>query len=268
MLIVIKIGGSTLEKGLPKGFITDIVEIVSNNKVVIVHGGGKEVTNIASRLGKEQKFILSPEGFRSRYTDRETVEIFSMVMVGKINKEIVLNFQKKGLKAIGLSGLDASLVKAKRKERLVIIDERGRKRAIDGGFTGKISSIKTEVINLLLQNDFLPVISPVAIGEKFEVLNVDGDRMAANIAGTLKADTLILLTDVQGLELNGKIIKRISPIKVKDLLKKVGPGMITKIYAATEAINLGTKEVVISSGLIEHPVLSPLKHKAGTVIRI
>ncbi|KON27355.1 acetylaminoadipate kinase [miscellaneous Crenarchaeota group archaeon SMTZ-80] len=268
MLIVIKIGGSTLEKGLPKGFIADIVEIFSNNKVVIVHGGGKEVTRIASKLGKEQKFIMSPEGFRSRYTDRETVEIFSMVMVGKINKEIVLNLQKNGLNAIGLSGLDASLVNAKRKERLIIIDERGRKRAIAGGFTGKISSVKDEVINLLLQNDFLPVISPVAISEKFEILNVDGDRMAAHIAGNLKADMLILLTDVEGLELDGKIIKRISPIEAKDLLKKVGPGMITKIYAAIEAINLGTKEVVISSGLIEHPVLSPLKYKAGTVVRI
>jgi acetylglutamate/LysW-gamma-L-alpha-aminoadipate kinase len=267
MLLVVKIGGSILEKGLSKGFISDLVEIASNNRVVIVHGGGREVTRIASKLGKEQRFITSPEGFRSRYTDKETVEIFSMVMIGKINKEIVLNLQKNGLNAIGLSGLDASLVNAKRKERLIIIDERGRKRAIEGGYTGKISKIKDKVLRLLIQNNFLLVISPVAMSEKFELLNIDGDRMAAYIAGKLKADMLILLTDVEGLEIDGKILRRINPFEVRESLKKVGPGMITKVYAATEAINLGTKEVVISSGLIKHPILSPLKYKSGTVIR-
>ncbi len=267
MIIVIKIGGSTLEEGLSQGFVSDIVEISADNKIVIVHGGGKEVTKIASRMGKEQKFIRSPGGFRSRYTDRETVEIYTMAMVGKINKEIVLTLQKNGLNAVGLSGLDGSLVNAKRKERLIIIDERGRKRAIDGGYTGRITKVNASVLNLLIQNNFLPIISPVAMSEKFEPLNVDGDRMAAYIAGSLKADVLILLTDVEGLKLNGILARKISPIEAKESLQKVGHGMITKVYAAMEAIDLGTKEVVISSGLIEHPVLSPIRYEVGTVVK-
>ncbi len=267
MLIVVKIGGSILEEGVPQRFISDLIEIATNANIIIVHGGGKEVTKIASKLGKEQKFIMSPEGFRSRYTDKETSEIFSMVMIGKINKEIVLNLQKNGLNSIGLSGLDASLVSAKRKERLIIIDERGRKRAIEGGYTGKITNVNKKFLNLLIQNNFLPVISPVAISEKFEILNVDGDRMAAYIAGSLKADVLILLTDVEGLELDGEIQKRMSSFDAKESLRKVGPGMITKVYAAIEALDLGAKEIIISSGLNERPISSPLRHESGTVIK-
>ncbi len=190
-----------------------------------------------------------------------------MAMVGKINKEIVLTLQKNGINSIGLSGLDGSLINAKRKEKLVVIDERGRKRAIDGGYTGKIIKVNASILNLLIQNNFLPIISPVAISEKFEPLNVDGDRMAAHIAGSLKADVLILLTDVEGLKLDGELVNKISPIKAKESLEKVGPGMITKVYAAMEAIDLGAKEVVISSGLIEHPILSPIKHEIGTVVK-
>lgn len=267
MIIVIKIGGSTLKEGLSQGFVSDIVEIAAENQAVIIHGGGKEVTRIASKMGKEQKFIVSPGGFRSRYTDRETIEIFTMVMIGKINKEIVLTLQKNGINSIGLSGLDGSLINAKRKEKLVIIDERGRKRAIDGGYTGKITKVNASILNLLIQNNFLPIISPVAISEKFEPLNVDGDRMAAYIAGSLKADVLILLTDVEGLKLDGELVNKISPIEAKESLEKVGPGMITKVYAAMEAIDLGAKEVVISSGLIKHPILSPIKHETGTVVK-
>ena len=266
MLVVVKIGGSTLKEGVPQNFVSDIVETASNNSVVVVHGGGKTVTKIASKLGKEQKFVVSPEGFRSRYTDKETAEIFTMVMTGKINKEIILNLQRKGLNAIGLSGLDGSMVIAKRKKKLIIVDERDRKRAIDGGYTGKITKVNADILNLLIQNGFVPIISPVAISEKFEPLNVDGDRMAAYIAGSIKADVLVLLTDVEGLKIDGKIVRSMSTIDARESLEKIGHGMITKVYAAMEAIDLGTKEVIISSGLIEHPILSPIKHKTGTVI--
>ena len=267
MLIVVKIGGSTLEEGLPQNFVSDIVELASNNEIVVVHGGGKTVTNIASKLGKEQRFIVSPEGFRSRYTDKETVEIFTMVMTGKINKDIVVNLQKRRLNAIGLSGLDSSLVLAKRKEKLIIVDERGRKRAIEGGYTGKITKVNTDILRLLLQGGYIPIISPVAMSEKFEPLNVDGDRMAAYIAGSINADALVLLTDVEGLSIDGKVVRNLSLIEAKESLEKIGHGMITKVYAAMEAIDLGAKSVIISSGLIEHPIILPVKHETGTVIK-
>lgn len=266
MLIVVKVGGSILEEETSLDIVSDIKNLISKNRIVLVHGGGKEVTEIASKLGKEQKFVVSPEGFSSRYTDRETVEIFTMVMAGKINKQIVSALQSQGIPVVGLSGLDGLLVRAKRKKRLVVVDERGRKRVVDGGYTGKISKINAPLLKLLLENGYVPVIAPVATGEEFEPLNVDGDRTAAYIAGALNADRLILLTDVKGLILNGKLVPKLRVSEVKETLPKIGRGMITKVYAAMEALNQGVGEVIISSGLEKLPISSSLGHEFGTVI--
>lgn len=266
MLVVVKIGGSTLEEGLSPKLLTDLTHLLSENKLVIVHGGGDEVTEVASKLQKEQKFITSPEGFRSRYTDRETVEIYMMVMAGKVNKLIVSGLSAKGVKAIGLSGLDGQLMQAERKRRLVIIDERGRKRIIDGGYTGKITKVNADLLHLLVQNGYVPVVAPVAVGGESEPLNVDGDRAAAYVAGSVKADRLVLLTDVEGVLIDGKTIEKLSVKEAQEILPKIGPGMITKIYAATEALSMGVVEVLITSGLKDAPVSSSLLHKAGTVI--
>jgi len=180
MLVVVKVGGNVIKKGF-SDLITDIKNNLSKNQVVLVHGGGAEVTEVASRMGKKQEFVISPKGFRSRYTDRETVEIYMMVMVGRINKRIVSALQSQEVPSIGLSGIDGMLVKAKRKKRIIIVDERGRKRVVDGGYTGKISKVNPQILRLLLESGYLPVIAPIAIGEEFEPLNVDGDRMAAHM---------------------------------------------------------------------------------------
>lgn len=265
MLIVVKIGGSILQEDVSK-IISDIKNALAKNQLILVHGGGKEVTEIAERLGKEQEFVVSPEGFRSRYTDKDTVEIYTMVMVGKINKQIVLTLQGHGINAVGLSGLDGSLIHAKRKKRIVVVDENGRRRVIDGGYTGTISKINDLLLRLLLDNGYTPVVAPVAMSEEFEPLNVDGDRTAAYIAGTLKADRLILLTDVEGLIRNGKVIPKLSISEVEEILPKIGRGMITKVYAATEALKMGVGEVLISSGLRQLPISSSLNYECGTVI--
>jgi len=266
MLLVVKLGGSTLEEGVSDEFVQDVKKVAADHNVVIVHGGGARVTEIAKRLGKEQKFIVSPEGFRSRYTDRETVEIYTMVMAGKTNKEIVLALQRQGINAVGLSGLDGSLAMAERKKQLVIVDERGRRRIIEGGYTGKISKIKVALLKLLVENGYVPVIAPVAIGTEYEPLNTDGDRMAANIAGSLKADMLVLLTDVKGVELDGKLVSKMNVLEAKDALPRIGHGMITKIYAAIEAIDIGVKKVTIAPGLEPSPVSLSIEQKCGTVI--
>ena len=266
MLLVIKMGGSILKEGASSDLVADLKTLLKEHKIVLVHGGGVEVTEIASKLGKEQKFIVSPEGFRSRYTDKETIEIFSMVMAGKINKQIVLALQSQGLPSVGLSGLDASILKAERKKRLIAVDERGRKRVIDGGYTGKINQVNTELLNLLLEKGYVPIVTPVAISEEFEPLNVDGDRTAAIIAGALKADRLILLTDVKGLMLKDQVIDNISANEVKEILSDIGQGMSTKVHAALEALNQGVKEVIVTSGMGEKPISSGLKHETGTVI--
>jgi acetylglutamate/LysW-gamma-L-alpha-aminoadipate kinase len=259
-------GGSILKEGASSDLICDLKEVAKTNKIVLVHGGGAEVTEIASKLGKEQKFIMSPEGFRSRYTDKETIEIYTMVMAGKMNKQIVLALESQGLAAVGLSGIDAAILKAERKTRLIIVDERGRKKVIDGGYTGKITQVNTELITLLLEKGYLPIITPIALSQDCESLNVDGDRTAAIIAGALKADKLILLTDVEGLMLKGERVPKIAATEVKEVFSKIGGGMSTKIHAGLEALNQGVKEVLVTSGTTKQPITSVLNHKVGTVI--
>jgi acetylglutamate/LysW-gamma-L-alpha-aminoadipate kinase len=266
MLIVVKAGGRVLENGLPPEVATDIKTVSERNRMIFVHGGGIEVTKIAQELGKEQRFIVSPDGFRSRYTDRDTVDIYTMVMVGKLNKQIVSALESKGVKSLGLSGLDGQLIKAERKKKLVVINERGRKMAIDGGYTGKIEEINTDLIRLIMEAGYLLVVSPVAMSEEYEPLNVDGDRTAAKIAAAMKADVLLLLTDVEGLIVGGKVVPRIRLSEAKKMLPEIGPGMITKIHAAIEALEHGVKEVIITSGAESTPLSSAINHSVGTVI--
>lgn len=265
MLVVVKVGGSILQK-VPPEIVSDIKNVLSEHQLVLVHGGGKGVTEIASKLGKEQKFVYSPKGFRSRYTDKETMEIFTMVMAGKLNKKLVSALQKQEIPVVGLSGLDGFLLRADRKKRLVILNEKGRKQAIDGGYTGKVNQVNSSLLKLLLDNGYVPLVSPVAVSEEFEPLNVDADRTAANIAGAIKADKLVLLTDVEGLMLDDKLVSKLHADEVQSKLKQIGGGMITKVFAAQEALKNGVKEVVICSGVRNSPISSALKHEGGTVI--
>jgi acetylglutamate/LysW-gamma-L-alpha-aminoadipate kinase len=265
-LIVVKIGGDIYQKGLTPELTEDIKKVLENEKLVIVHGGGDEVTSIAQKLGKQQTFITSPSGIRSRYTDEETAEIFTMVMAGKINKAIVRWLLSKGINAVGLAGLDAGMLRAERKKKLVIIDERNRKRVIDGGYTGKIVRVDTSILGLLVEKGYVPVISPIALGEDYEFLNVDADRAAAQIAGALKANMAVFLTDVQGLLMKGDFVKTLSMKEAESLLPKIGAGMDKKVLASIEALKAGAKEAIISSGLIVEPIASALTHKKGTVI--
>jgi len=266
MLLVVKMGGSILKEGASNALVADLKALATEHKRVLVHGGGAEVTETAAKLGKQQQFIVSPEGFRSRYTDKETIEIYTMVMAGKINKQIVLALQSQGVPAVGLSGLDGQLLKAERKKRLIAVDERGRKRVIDGGYTGKLVEANAALLRFLLEKGYVPVVTPIAVSEEFEPLNVDGDRTAAFTAGALKADRLILLTDVEGLVLKGKPVSKISASEISEVLSSIGHGMSTKVHAALDAINQGVGEVLITSGLAEAPISSALKHEQGTVI--
>jgi acetylglutamate/LysW-gamma-L-alpha-aminoadipate kinase len=266
MLLVIKMGGSILKEGASSELVSDLKTLAKDNRIVLVHGGGAEVTEIASKLGKEQQFIVSPQGFRSRYTDKETMEIFTMVMAGKINKQIVAALESQGISTVGLSGLDGLLLKAERKKRLIVVDERGRKKVIDGGYTGKINEVNVDLLSLLLEKGYVPVVTPIALSEEFEPLNVDGDRTAAVVAGALKADRLILLTDVEALLLKGKPVPKITATEAEEALSSIGKGMSTKVHAALEALNQCVKEVLVTSGAGQHPISSALQHEAGTVI--
>ncbi len=265
-MITIKIGGSVVDN-LHPSTISDIKKVADNEGVIIVHGGGKEVTKISEQLGKESKFIVSPSGIKSRFTDKETAEIFTMVMSGKINKTIVRLLQKNGVNAIGLSGVDARVIQAERKKKLIIVNEKGRKQAIDGGYTGKITDVNGTFIEALLEQGYTPVISPIAISEEFDFLNVDGDRAAAYIAGKIKSDKVIFVTNVDGLLMDKKLVKNLTLKEAKELRPKIGFGMEKKILAATEALDMGVKEALIANGQRENPISSAISHDNCTVIQ-
>ena len=265
-MITIKIGGSVVDNLHPSA-IQDIKKVAQSEGVVLVHGGGKEVTKVCEQLGKEPKFVTSPSGIKSRYTDKETAEIFTMVMAGRINKVIVQMLQKNGINAIGLSGVDGKVIQAERKKKLLIVNEKGRKQAIDGGYTGKIKEINSNLINSLLDLGLTPVISPIAISEESEFLNVDGDRAAANVAGKIGADKVLFITNVDGLLMEEKLVTKLSLAEAKEIRPKIGPGMEKKILAATEALDMGVKEALIANGQKENPISSAISHDNCTVIQ-
>ncbi len=264
-MITIKIGGSVVEN-LHPSTISDIKKVAEQEGVILVHGGGKEVTKTCELLGKEPKFVVSPGGIKSRYTDKETVEIFTMVMSGKINKSIVQMLQKNGVNAVGLSGVDGQIFQAERKEKLVIVNEKGRKQMIDGGYTGKVTKVNSELLKLLLIQGYTPVISPIAISKEFDFLNIDGDRAAANVAGATQSDKILFLTNVDGLLMNDKLVEKMTNAEAKEIRPKVGFGMEKKILAATESLDMGVKEALIGNGQRENPISSAISHTKCTVI--
>lgn len=265
-MITIKIGGSVVDN-LHPSTISDIKKVAETEGLIIVHGGGKEVTKVCEQLGKEPRFVTSPSGIKSRYTDKETAEIFTMVMSGRINKTIVQMLQKNGINAIGLSGVDARLIQAKRKKTLLIINEKGRKQAIDGGYTGKITKINSDFIKSLLDQGLTPVISPIAISEELDFLNVDGDRAAAYVAGSTGCDKVLFITNVDGLLMDDKLVTKLTLAEAKEIRPKIGPGMEKKILAATEALDMGVKEALIANGQRENPISSAIAHDNCTVIQ-
>ncbi|MBT5201040.1 MAG: [LysW]-aminoadipate/[LysW]-glutamate kinase [Thaumarchaeota archaeon] len=264
-MITIKIGGSVVDD-LHPSTITDIKKIAETEGVILVHGGGKEVTKVCKQLGKEPRFVTSPSGIKSRYTDKETAEIFTMVMSGRINKTIVQMLQKNGINAIGLSGVDAKIIEADRKKKLLIVNEKGRKQAIDGGYTGKIKEINSKFIKSLLDQGLTPVISPIAISEESEFLNVDGDRAAAYVAGKVGCDKVLFITNVDGLLMDDKVVPKLTLVEAKEIRPKIGPGMEKKILASTEALDMGVKTALIANGQKENPISCAIAHDNCTVI--
>lgn len=265
-MITVKIGGSVFDE-LHETIMCDIKDVIRNNKIVFVHGGGKEVSKACEKMGIEPKFLISPSGIKSRYTDKETIEIFTMIMAGKINKTITKLLQKNNINAFGISGIDGNLIQADRKKKLMIVNEKGRKQFVDGGYTGKIKNINTSILNLLLDNNYIPVIAPIAVSENYEFLNVDGDRAASNISGSLKMNDLLFLTNVDGLFINDKLVNEISYDQIKKIRNKIGHGMEKKILASIEAIDMGVNRIIIANGKKKNPIRSALEHHKCTVIQ-
>jgi acetylglutamate/LysW-gamma-L-alpha-aminoadipate kinase len=189
-----------------------------------------------------------------------------MVMTGLLAKRLVLALSKAGAKGVSVSGLDATLMRAKRKSRLVVVDERGRKIAMDGGYTGKVQQVNAELLEALLADGYVPVVSPVAVSEEGDPLNVDGDRAASSVALGTKSDAIVFMTNVDGLQLDGAIVAHLTPSAASSRLQEIGFGMQKKIMAAVEAVEGGVREAVICSGMRNSPLTRALSHENCTVI--
>lgn len=254
--IVIKYGGNAMiNDELTKTVINDIIlmKCIGINPI-IVHGGGPDISNTLAQMNHESKFING-----LRYTDEITITVAQMVLAGKVNKDLVKLIEKNGGKAIGLSGIDGSLIKAKKLTN-----------DIDLGFVGEITSVNTELLNLSMNSGYIPVVSSIAIDENdTNSYNINADTCASKIASALKAEKLILLTDVPGVMTNpddsSTLIStlRLHQIPKLTVDKVIKGGMIPKINCCVESVRMGVKKAHIIDGRIKHSILLELLSKKG-----
>jgi [amino group carrier protein]-L-2-aminoadipate 6-kinase len=266
--IVVKLGGT---EGLDYSAIcADAGEVLKKGqRLVFVHGGSAEANHLGEALGAPPKFITSPSGYTSRLTDRKTLEIFLMAVNGKVNSLLTEQLHRLGINAFGLCGMDGRLLVAKRKEAIQSV-ENGKRKIIRDDYTGKIEQVNVELLIMLLEAGYLPVIAPVAVSENGEALNVDADRAAAMVAGALKSETLILLTAVAGVLEHfpdeASVIKSITRAKLPAALELVEGRMKKKILGSEEALQMGVGKVIIASGQGTRPISNALAGN-GTVIQ-
>lgn len=253
-ILVVKYGGNAMiDEKLKSSVMRDLVVLnLLGIKVVLVHGGGPEISATIERMGKETKFV---NGFR--YTDSDTAEIVRMVLAGKVNKSLVDLLQRNGGKAIGLCGQDGHMIKCEMQDKKL-------------GFVGKVVDIDTTIIEDTLKLGYIPVISTVGYDDEGNVYNVNADTAAASIAGALGAESLILMSDIRGL-LEDKddpdtLIKKVYVSDIPALVKQgiISGGMIPKIECCKEAIRRGVKKVFITDGRVCHSILVELLSDEGS----
>ena len=257
-VIVVKFGGNAMiDEALKHSFARDIVLMKSVGLTpIVVHGGGPQIGNLLSKLGKTTDFV---DGMR--VTDSETMDVVEMVLGGLVNKEIVNLINQHGGKAVGLTGKDGNFIRAKKiKLKKAAIDSEAFE-LIDLGHVGDVTSIDTDVLNMLNQSNFIPVIAPIGVGENGESYNINADLVAGKIAEKLNAEKLILLTNTAGiLDKQGKLLTGLSLADIDDLIADgtISSGMIPKTRCATDALKGGVTSVHIIDGRVEHAVLLEL----------
>lgn len=263
--VVIKYGGhAMLNQELKEAVLTDLVlmKYVGMNPV-IVHGGGPEITDMLNRVGKESRFV---DGLR--VTDKETMEIVEMVLVGKINKEIVTMISRIGGRAVGLSGKDGDLFEAVKKYRKVRTPEGGEEMA-DIGFVGDISRVNPEIVATVISEGYIPVVAPVAVGQDGQSYNVNADYAAGRLASALGADKLIILTDVEGIMADrsdpASLFSKLKADDIPTLIDRgiIEGGMIPKVECCLDALTSGVKTTHILDGRELHSILLELLTDKG-----
>ncbi len=269
--LVIKYGGNAMvDENLKNSFARDVVlmKAVGINPV-IVHGGGPQIGDLLERVGKQSEFING-----MRVTDRETMDIVEMVLGGQVNKSIVNLINNHGGRAVGLTGKDGSLIYAEKLHVSKNSDDPAIKTSevIDLGHVGKVSSVDTSVIDMLIHSDFIPVIAPIGVGKDGESYNINADLVAGKIAEVLQAEKLILLTNTAGLlDADGKLLTGLNAKQVNDLIDEgvIYGGMLPKIGCALDAVQAGVTTAHIIDGRVQHAVLLEMftDEGVGTLIR-
>jgi acetylglutamate kinase len=260
---VIKYGGNAMiDEQLKQGFAQDVVlmRFIGINPV-IVHGGGPQIGKTMERMGKKPSFVSG-----QRVTDEETMDIVEMVLGGKVNKEIVSLINQAGGKAVGLTGKDGGLIQAKKLKMTKRSEETGETEIIDIGLVGEVTEVRPGALEALDQGGFIPVIAPVGVGAHGETYNINADLVAGAVAGALKAEKLILLTDQAGiLDKDKNLISTLNKKKVEALVEKgvITGGMIPKTKSCFEALNAGCTKVHIIDGRIPHALLLEIFTESG-----
>ncbi len=264
---VIKVGGSA---GNDYAALCDDLATrhAAGERFVLVHGGSDETNRLGEAVGYPSRFVTSPSGYTSRYTDRRTLELFMMAAGGLVNKRLVELLQTRGCNAVGLSGLDGRLLEGKRKATIRVVED-GRQKLLRDDWTGTIERVNVALLQSLLAGGYLPVIAPLACSEAGEALNVDGDRAAAALAAALGADSLLLLSNVPGLLRSfpdeTSLITRIPRGEIEAYLPFAEGRMKKKVLGAQEALTAGVGRVIL--GDARRPgCLSAALAGGGTVI--
>lgn len=266
--IVIKYGGAAMtDERLKEGFAKDIImmDYIGLNPIII-HGGGPQIGEVLKKMGIESKFHQG-----MRITDEQTMDVVEMVLVGDVNKEIVSLINRHGGKAVGLSGKDGGLIKAKKLPKEKVTFDHKTPEVIDLGRVGNVTKIDPSILQTLDQARFIPVIAPVGVDDKGQSLNINADLVAGAIAAALKAEKLVLLTDINGIKgADGTLLSSINQTEAKRLIKEgvIHGGMIPKVECAIKALADGVKSAHIIDGRVQHAVLLEIftDKGVGTVI--
>lgn len=267
--IVIKYGGNAMtDEKLKNGFARDVtlMKAVGMNPV-IVHGGGPQIGDLLKRLGKQSEFVQG-----MRVTDSETMDVVEMVLGGLVNKEIVNLINHNGGKAVGLSGKDGGLIRARKLTLSRNAPELKAPEIIDIGHVGEVEKINTSVIDMLIHGDFIPVIAPIGVGADGQSYNINADLVACQMARDLVAEKLIILTNTPGvMDANGNVLTGLTRDQVLKLIDEgvIHGGMLPKIRSSLDAVDAGVNTVHIIDGRLEHAVLLEIftDQGIGTLIK-
>ncbi|HEU0003215.1 MAG TPA: [LysW]-aminoadipate kinase [Ktedonobacteraceae bacterium] len=253
MTLVVKIGGGA---GIATASIASEIAqcIAEGQRVVLLHGGSDLTNTLSERLGHPPRMITSPGGMVSRYTDRQTLRIYMMAVVGQINTELVALLQQQGINALGLTGVDGRLLMARRKSVVRSVTPEGRTHILRDDYTGQVEQVNDALLRQLLDAGYTPVIAPLALSRDAECLNVDGDRAAAAVASALHASTLVILTNVPGLlqdpDDHTTLIRTIPAHELTGHMEYARGRMRKKLLGAQEALQGGVPRVVIGASLL------------------